>query len=366
MKVLVTGAYGFLGRNLARRLHETGHEVLPLGRDDPEESWRAAVREAQVVVHLAGINRPRDDAEFATGNTELTHRLCALLADAHNDAPVIFASSTQAVSDNAYGRSKAAAEQALLTHARATGAPVAIFRLPNVFGKWARPEYNSAVATFCHRIARDEPITVHDAAAPLSLVYVDDVIEHVLALLHGGFETGYHAVTPVYKTTVGTLAGTIRGFRESRATLTTPPVGTGLVRALYSTYLSYMPVTAVDYTVPIHQDLRGRFVEMLKTEDSGQFSYFTALPGVTRGEHYHHTKVEKFLVIAGRARFAFRQIESDERHEIVVAGGDGRIVETLPGWAHNVTNIGDDELIVMLWANEIFDRSRPDTVAMKV
>lgn len=366
MKVLVTGARGFVGRNLVVRLGELGHEVLAIGREEEVADWQAAAREAECVVHLAGANRPVDVAEFETGNVELTRRLCAYLVEARSAAPIFYASSIQATTDNPYGRSKAQAEQVLLDHAEAMNVPVAIFRLPNVFGKWTRISYNSAVATFCHRIARGEAIDIHDPAAPLRLVYVDDVIDTLLPLIGGGFETGYHTATPVYDTTVGEVADIIRAFPASRATLTTPRVGTGLVRALYSTYLSYLPVESFDYCVPIHADPRGRFVEMLKTPDSGQFSYFTAGPGITRGDHYHHSKVEKFLVISGKAHFGFRHIQTDERHEIVVEGQEGRIVETIPGWTHNITNIGDGELVVMLWANEIFDRARPDTVAMKV
>lgn len=366
MKVLVTGARGFVGRNLTVRLGELGYEVLALGREDDDTAWAAAACRAEAVVHLAGINRPTDPTEFETGNVGLTRQLCYLLARAENTAPILYASSTQAENDNPYGRSKAAAEQVLFHHASASGAPVAIFRLPNVFGKWTRPGYNSAVATFCHRIARGQAIEINDPVAALNLVYIDDVIDAFLPLLAGGFDAGQFAVSPVHATTVGEVADIIRGFAGSRDTLTTPRVGTGLVRALYSTYLSYLPTDDFDYRVPIHADPRGRFVEMLKTPDSGQFSYFTAGPGITRGDHYHHSKVEKFLVISGKAHFGFRQIQTGECHEIVVEGTEGRIVETIPGWTHNITNVGDGELVVMLWANEIFDRDRPDTVAMKV
>lgn len=366
MKVLVTGARGFVGQNLAVRLGELGHEVLAIGREADDAAWALAVRDAEAVIHLAGTNRPLDPTEFETGNVGLTRRLCDLLAEAGNTAPIMYASSIQAASDNPYGRSKAAAEQVLLDHAQATGARVAVFRLPNVFGKWARPDYNSAVATFCHRIARGEPIEIHDPAAPLRLVYVDDVIDAFLPLLGGAFETGHKDMAPVYETTVGEVADLIRSFPASRDTMVTPRVGTGLVRALYSTYLSYLPVDTFHYDVPIHADPRGRFVEMLKTSDSGQFSYFTAGPGITRGDHYHHSKVEKFLVISGKAHFGFRQIQTGETHEIIVDGSEGRIVETIPGWTHNITNVGNGEMVVMLWANEIFDRARPDTIAMKV
>lgn len=366
MKVLVTGARGFVGKNLAVRLDELGHDVLAIGREADDTAWALAARSADAIIHLAGTNRPLDPAEFETGNVGLTQRLCDLLAEAGSKASILYASSIQAASDNPYGRSKATAERALLNHAKATGAPVAIFRLPNVFGKWARPNYNSAVATFCHRIARSEPIEIHDPAAPLRLVYIDDVIDAFLPLVGGAFQTGHKDMAPVYETTVGEVADLIRGFPASRDTMVTPRVGTGLVRALYSTYLSYLPVDAFHYNVPIHADPRGRFVEMLKTPDSGQFSYFTAGPGITRGDHYHHSKVEKFLVISGKAHFGFRHIATGEGHEIIVDGSEGRIVETIPGWTHNITNIGDGEMVVMLWANEIFDRARPDTIAMKV
>lgn len=248
-----------------------------------------------------------------------------------------------------------------------TGAPVFLFRLTNVFGKWSRPHYNSAVATFCHQIARGLPITINDSAALLRLLYIDDAVNAFVRLL-GSRDTpgGYLDPGPVYDTTVGEIAQMLREIAESRTSLVTPRVGVGLVRALYSTYVSFLPPELFDYKVPCHVDSRGVFVEMLKTPDCGQFSYFTANPGVTRGEHYHHSKTEKFLVIQGTARFGFRHIRTGQMHDLVVRGGDGRIVETVPGWTHNITNTGDSELIVMLWANEIFDRERPDTIALKV
>lgn len=245
--------------------------------------------------------------------------------------------------------------------------PVYVLRLTNVFGKWSRPYYNSAVATFCHQVAHGQSVSVNDPASRLRLIHVDDVVTALMALLVdpppiGGFvDTG-----PIHETTVGELADTLRGFAHSRETLTTARVGTGLTRALYATYVSFLPPESFSYDVPQHGDPRGVFVEMLKTPDCGQFSYFTAKPGITRGGHYHHSKTEKFLVIQGTARFGFRQIETGEVHELTTKGGQARIVETVPGWTHDITNIGEDELVVMLWANEVFDQDRPDTVAMKV
>ena len=248
-----------------------------------------------------------------------------------------------------------------------TGAVAHLFRLPNVFGKWCRPNYNSAVATFCHNIARGLPIQINDPAAPVTLVYVDDVVERFIELMDGADAAvdaeGFATVTPQYTTTVGELARLIETFRASRDTLVTERVGTGLVRALYSTYVSYLPPELFAYTVPMHGDARGVFVEMLKTPDCGQFSFFTAHPGITRGGHYHHTKTEKFLVIKGEARFKFRHMQTGETHELVTSGAKAEIVETVPGWTHDITNIGSDEMVVMLWANEVFDRAKPDTYA---
>lgn len=367
MRTVVTGANGFIGRNLRVRLAELGHdELTPLTRDSPPDAVRAALVDADFVFHLAGVNRPQDPAEFVTGNARYTKVLCDQLVSAGRRATVVFASSTQAALDNAYGRSKLAAEQALHAYGGVTGAPVHVLRLTNVFGKWAKPDYNSAVATFCHNITRGLPITVNDPDAPLRLLYIDDVVEALTALLASESADNRVEPGPVYETTVGEVATILSGFAESRKTLLIPPVGSGLLRALYSTYVSFLPPQSFAYQVPSHADPRGEFVEMLKTPDCGQFSYFTAHPGVTRGEHYHHTKTEKFLVIRGTARFRFRQIVTGETQALVVSGGEGRIVETASGWTHDITNVGDDELIVMLWANEIFDRQRPDTVAMKV
>ena len=228
-------------------------------------------------------------------------------------------------------------------------------------------ELQLGLATFCHNIARGLPISVNDPAAPLRLIYIDDVVSQVCALLEDPHvPSGLLQAGPEYGTTVGELAEQIRAFESSRASMVTERVGTGLTRALYATYVSFLPPQSFEYQVPRHADPRGVFVEMLKTPDCGQFGYFTAFPGITRGEHYHHTKTEKFLVIKGTASFGFRHIVTNETHEIVTHGGDGRIVETIPGWTHNVSNVGDDELVVMVWANEIFDRQKPDTVPQKV
>jgi UDP-2-acetamido-2,6-beta-L-arabino-hexul-4-ose reductase len=366
--VVVTGAGGFIGKNLCMRLRELGrYEVAEILRTTTPEQTRAALARADFVFHLAGVNRPKEEVEFVSGNEGSTQALCDALTKSGRKVCVVYASSTQATLENAYGRSKRAAEQLLLRYAQESSARVFLLRLTNVFGKWCRPHYNSAVATFCHQLGRGLPIAINDPSARLKLTYIDDVVQAFLQLLERPpTQSGYVEVTPVYETTVGEVAQMVRSFAESRSSLLTERVGTGFVRALYSTYISYLPPEAFAYDVPVRTDPRGEFVEMLKTADSGQFSYFTAHPGITRGEHYHHSKTEKFLVIRGAARFAFRSLATGETHELTTRGGEARIVESVPGWAHKITNIGDDELVVMLWANENFDRARPDTVAIKV
>ena len=370
--ILITGANGFVGKNLQLHLSERKDvQVRCFTRANTVDELPALLNGADFVFHLAGVNRPQDPAAFVVGNAGLTQALCTALAQVATTTgrkvPVVFASSIQAAQDNAYGQSKRAAEDALFALQHEYGVSVHVFRLPNVFGKWARPNYNSAVATFCHNTARGLPITVNDPAASLTLVYVDDVVQRFIHLLDGADAAldaaGFATVAPQYSTTVGALAAQIQAFKESRNNLVTERVGTGLVRALYSTYVSYLPAEEFAYTVPQHGDARGVFVEMLKTPDCGQFSYFTAHPGITRGGHYHHSKTEKFLVIKGCARFKFRHMHTGETHTLDTSGEQAQVVETVPGWTHDITNIGSDELVVMLWANEIFDRERPDTFA---
>ena len=363
MKVLVTGANGFIGKNLQLYLQEKGgFEVVAFTREHTEQDLPGLLEGVDWIVHLAGINRPQDPAEFTTGNAGLTQALCKAVQATGRSIPVIYSSSIQAERDNDYGTSKREAEDALLALHDATGNPVYIYRLANVFGKWARPNYNSAVATFCHNIARDMPVQINDPDAVINLVYVDDVIASFLSLLGGEPQSGpFVEVEPVYQITVGELASQLNRFKATRDNLITEPVGTGLVRALYSTYVSYLPPERFTYTVPQHGDERGVFVEMLKTPDAGQFSFFTAHPGITRGGHYHHSKTEKFLVIKGKACFRFRYMLTGEFYELFTDGAKPEIVETVPGWTHDITNVGDDELVCMLWANEIFDRDNPDT-----
>ena len=368
MKVLVTGSSGFIGKNHIVRLRELStFEVLPFDREDPSAALEVAVGQADAIVHLAGVNRPKEPREFAEGNAELTSHLCSLVESRGRHVPLLLTSSIQAELDNPYGTSKRAAESAVTELAQKTGNPVVVYRLPNVFGKWCLPNYNSVVATFCHNVANDLPINVHDAGTKLCLVYIDDVISEFVRALNDatpGVRMG--AVEPTYEITLGQLAAQIEAFKHSRDTLVTERVGQGHVRALYATYVSYLPPAKFSYQLPKYGDERGVFVEMLKTPDTGQFSFFTAKPGVTRGGHYHHSKTEKFLVIKGRACFGFRHVLTNERYELLTSGDQPQVVETVPGWTHDVTNVGDEDLVVMLWANEIFDRSCPDTISAKV
>ncbi|QJC78436.1 UDP-2-acetamido-2,6-beta-L-arabino-hexul-4-ose reductase [Pseudomonas umsongensis] len=368
MKVLITGSNGFVGKNLIAHLAERADiEVIPFTREDSVSRLQELVRDADFVFHLAGVNRPQTPEEFITGNTDLTQALCDAIVASGKLTPVLYTSSSQAELDNPYGSSKRGAESALLALKEQHNSPVYLFRLPNVFGKWSRPNYNSAVATFCHNIIHDLPIQINDPEALINLVYIDDVIAQFVATMDGPLSNELFVnVEPQYRITVGALAEQLRAFRNSRSSLITEPVGAGLVRALYATYVSYLPPASFTYGVPKYADPRGTFVEMLKTRDSGQFSYFTAHPGVTRGGHYHHSKTEKFLVIRGKACFRFRHILSGEYYELFTTGDEPEIVETVTGWTHDITNIGDEEMIVMLWANEVFDRLRPDTYARPV
>lgn len=367
MRVLVTGANGFIGKNLLVHLREQKIETVLFTHEMSEVQLPECLEGVEFVFHLAGVNRPKDPVEFAAGNKELTVHLCDAIRASGRQIPVVYTSSIQAEADNLYGASKKAAEQALIALEKDTGSPVYIYRLPNVFGKWSRPNYNSAVATFCHNIANDLPIQINDPSATVRLIYVDDVIAEFLRIMVER-PTGaiFPNCQPTYTITVGDLAEQIYTFKQSRQNMLIEAVGTGLTRALYSTYLSFLKPEQFSYGLPIHEDPRGCFVEMLKTKDSGQFSFFTAHPGVTRGGHYHHSKNEKFLVIQGKARFGFRHVVTGETYELITDGEQPQVVETVPGWSHDITNVGDNEMIVMLWANEVFDRQHPDTIQYKV
>jgi UDP-2-acetamido-2,6-beta-L-arabino-hexul-4-ose reductase len=367
MNVLVTGANGFIGKNLIVHLNELDIHSLVYTRENSIQDLPDLIKKSDFIVHLAGENRPIDEKDFDTVNAGLTESICELVRSVDKKIPILLASSIQATFDNAYGKSKLSAELIVKRLESDTGSPVYVFRLPGIFGKWCKPNYNSVVSTFCHNISHNLPIQVNDPSFELNLVYIDDVVEEFVRIIQGRQGNKKElSIQPEYKIKLGDLATQIQNFKESRDSLIIEKVGSGLVRKLHSTYVSYLSPEQFVYSIPSYSDERGMFSEILKTKDSGQFSFFTAKPGVTRGCHYHHSKTEKFLVIQGEARFGFRHIVSDETYEITISANELKIVETVPGWSHDITNIGEEEIVVMLWANEIFDPDNPDTIAYKV
>ncbi len=369
MKVLVTGSFGFIGKNLRERLSRIeGVEISTFDRCDDEASLTKKVTESDFIYHLAGINRPKDPKEFHKGNTTLTQKICDTLLQSGKKTPILLSSSTQAELDNDYGRSKKEAEHAVTSYADASGATAYIYRLPNVFGKWSRPNYNSVIATWCHNISRDLPIRIDDRSHELNLVYIDDVVDSFIRHLdeNGASGVRYPEVSPLYKRSLGEIYELLREFKESRESLIIPRVGRGFERALYATYLSFIPKDSFSYELKGHRDSRGTFYEFLKTIDSGQVSISTTAPGVTRGNHYHNTKNEKFLVLKGKALIKLRDIYSDEVVEYIVDDTKMEVCEMIPGYTHDITNIADEEMILLIWSNEIYDPNNPDTYHLKV
>ncbi len=367
-KILVTGANGFIGRNLVIRLKELPNvEVISFTRDSGLNKLSELVANADLIFHLAGVNRPTNVDEFSSINIGLTEILCKAIVNSGRNIPIIFASSVQTELNNPYGHSKLAAESILESLSRDNGNTVYIYRLPGVFGKWARPNYNSVVATFCHNIARDLPVRIDNSNLILKLVYIDDVVNEFLKAL-GDSRVGLHRgeIEKIYSISLGELAQKLNTFKKNRTSFLIEHVGIGLIRALYSTYISYLPTEQFFYDLPQYQDDRGVFVEMLKTPDCGQFSFFTVHSGITRGSHYHHTKTEKFLIVKGSALMKFRHLITGEISTIAISADRPQVVDSIPGWAHDITNIGDEEAIIMLWANEIFDRDHPDCIPCKV
>ncbi|KLU15996.1 MULTISPECIES: UDP-2-acetamido-2,6-beta-L-arabino-hexul-4-ose reductase [Xenorhabdus] len=364
MKILITGTQGFIGSNLCLRLEEAGFtDLIKIDRNTSEQDLISGLQKAEFIFHLAGSNRPKNETEFTEVNSKLTKKIVNYLAKKNIKTPIMLSSSTQAEWDNAYGISKAEAEKWVEEYGETNNIDYYIYRFPNVFGKWCRPNYNSFVATFCYNIANNLDITINDPLTTVTLIYIDDLCSELINLLQKKYHRGYLKITPEYNTTIGEVSDLIYRFKNSRNTLITENVGTGFTRALYSTWLSYLRPEQFSYQIPIYGDTRGFFCEMLKTPSTGQFSFFTAYPGITRGGHYHHTKNEKFLVIKGQAKFKFKHVITGEKYELNVSHENYEIVETVPGWSHDITNIGDDEMIVILWANEIFDRKSPDTIA---
>ena len=368
IRILITGGRGFLGRNLAAHLLERKDcDTTIFGREDSTEDLRNCLVKADVVFHLAGVNRPQDPIDFERGNAELTEQLCQILREGGRAPKIIFSSSIQAELNSPYGASKAKAEKTMRQFARGTGACVRIYRLKNLFGKWCRPNYNSVVATFCHNIGNDLPITMSDPARDVELSYVDDVVAAFLSEIDGmyaGSDVGKEI--PSYRIQLGDLAGRIQAFHEMRATLIAPNFADWFNRALYATYLSYVPSAARPYNLDIKSDARGSLAEFIKEKHFGQIFVSRTKPGVTRGNHYHHTKTEKFFVVEGEGVVRMRAVEGGPVEEYFVSGNAYRVIDIPPGFTHSITNVGTGEMVTLFWSSEMFDSNRPDTYHLLV
>lgn len=369
MRILVTGSSGFVGKNLIAELRSKGYEDLYLYDIDTDPKFLDSyTKDCEFVFHLAGVNRPKDQEEFMQGNFGFTDTLLASLRKNNNTCPVLITSSIQAELDNPYGRSKKAGEDLLFAYAKETGASAYVFRLPNVFGKWCRPNYNSAVATFCYNIARDLPITVNNPEVVMSLVYIDDVLQAFLAALKGDvlIENHFCRVSTIHTVKLGRIVELLRQFRESRTTLSVPDMSASFEKVLYSTYLSYLPEDQFSYPLKMNIDNRGSFTEILRTKERGQFSVNISKAGITKGNHWHHSKNEKFLVVSGRALIQFRKIGTTEVIDYHVSGENLEVVDIPPGYTHNIINEGEGDLVTFMWANEPYNPDRPDTIFEKV
>lgn len=369
--VLVTGAKGFIGRNLTAHLATIPDlNIFQLDVENIDSEWRDALTQADIIFHLAGINRPTTVEEFESGNAGLTEWMCEVLRAYGTHPKVIMSSSIQAELNNPYGISKRNGEKALLAFGQDAGAPISIYRLKNVFGKWCRPNYNSVTATFCHNIAHDLPISVSDPGNVVDLVYIDDIVEAFVKELACPGEApqyGYAPDTiPSTRITLGELAGCIQSFHEMRSSLFVPDFSVRFNQCLYATYLSYVESAQQEYGLDIKSDPRGSLAEFIKSQYFGQIFVSRTHPGVTRGNHYHHTKTEKFFVVEGNAVIRMRHIESNDVTEYRVQGDAYRVINIPPGHTHAITNVGNCEMIAIFWASEIFDPNRPDTCFLEV
>ncbi len=375
MKVLITGAGGFIGRNLIAQLGNIiqekvsyfditkNIEIFEYDVNSKEEELEIYCKECDFVFHLAGVNRPENNDEFMKGNFGFTSTLLDTLKKYENKAPVLITSSIQAVLANPYGESKKAGEDLLLEYSKEVGAKVLIYRLPNVFGKWCRPNYNSAVATFCNNIATGKEIQVNDPSVNMQLVYIDDVVDEFIGSLVGKehVEEGYCFIPTVHKVRLGEIVELLYSFKESRENLSVPFLKNEFTKALYSTYLSYLPIDEFSYPLKMNVDNRGSFTEIIRTDDRGQFSVNVSKPGITKGNHWHHTKNEKFVVVSGKALIQFRKIGTEEVIDYHVSGEKIEVVDIPVGYTHNIINEGTEELITFMWCNECFNPNKPDT-----
>jgi UDP-2-acetamido-2,6-beta-L-arabino-hexul-4-ose reductase len=368
--VLVTGSDGFIGSNLVETLQRRDEVCLyTFDTANSRADLETCLESADIVYHLAGVNRPTDPSEFEVANTGLTREIISILDRLGRHPTVVFSSSVQASLQNEYGLSKRKAEDILVAYATRTGAAVRIYRLPNAFGKWSRPNYNSVVSTYCHNIARNLPITISDPDKAIELVYIDDIIRTFLADVRQNLQqvgTQYLSVAPTYKVTLARLAEELRRFKEMRSSLIMPSLDDRFRRCLYATYVSYFDVNDFAYGLEPKTDSRGALAEILKSQHVGQIFVSRTKPGITRGNHYHNTKVEKFLVLDGEAVIRFRDIRSGKIQAYTVNGNDFKVVDIPTGYTHSIQNVGSSELIVLFWASEIFDPETPDTIPLPV
>ena len=364
MKILVTGALGFIGKNLIAELKNRGYEdIYKVDVDTSLNDLVSYCNDCEFVFHLAGVNRPQNEDEFMEGNFGFTSTLLNALKEAGNKAPILITSSVQAKLDNPYGKSKKAGEDLMFEYGKSLGVPVYVYRLTNVFGKWSRPNYNSAVATFCNNIAAGLPIKVNDPSVVMKLIYIDDVVEEFIAALNGkaNIVEGFGTVPVEHKVELGRIAELIYSFKESRDNLTLPDFSNGFEKKLYSTYLSFLPKDKFAYSLSKKSDDRGSFTEFIRTDNKGQVSINVAKPGITKGNHWHHTKNEKFLVVSGEALISFRKIGETEIIEYRVNGEELKVLDIPCGYVHNIKNIGEEDLVTVMWCNEAFDPKKPDT-----
>lgn len=369
MKILVTGAKGFVGRNLIAGLKNMKYsEIFEYDMDTDPSLLDIYTKECDFVFHLAGVNRPKIQEEFLKGNFGFTSTLLDLLKQNNNKAPVMISSSIQAELDNLYGKSKKAGEDLLFSYSKEIGTKVLVYRFPNIFGKWCRPDYNSVVATFCNNVAHDLPIQVNDPSVVMNLVYIDDVVDELISALNGKENrNGYFCYVPtIYKITLGEIVDLIQSFKESRKTLNVPNMENEFEKKLYSTYISYLPIEQFSYPLKMNVDDRGSFTEIIRTKDRGQFSVNIIKPGITKGNHWHNTKNEKFLIVSGKGLIRFRKIDTEEISEYYVSGDKMDVVDIPTGYTHNITNIGDTDLITFMWANESFNPDKADTYFLEV
>ncbi|MDM0948419.1 NAD-dependent epimerase/dehydratase family protein [Clostridium perfringens] len=369
MKVLVTGAKGFIGKNLVSTLdREDKYEIICIDRENSKEELEKGVLNSNFIVHLAGINRPKNEEEFFEGNTGLTEDIIEILKKNNKNTSILITSSIQADLDNAYGQSKKGAEEALIKYMADTKGNVFIFRLPNVFGKWCRPNYNSAIATFCHNIARGEEVWISDPTKEMTLVYIDDVVRNIKDVIDNEktYIPGYQNIDIEHKATLGEIVDLINSFKESRKSLMIPNMENELTKKLYSTYLSYLPEKDFSYPLKMNVDNRGSFTEFIKSKDRGQVSVNISKPGITKGNHWHDTKNEKFLVVSGEGVIRFRKVDSEEIIEYKVSGENLEVVDIPVGYTHSIINTGERDMVTIMWVNEIFNPEKPDTIYLEV